>query len=83
MQDVVSCIRKVLIERIHPGLASQELTPETPLLGQGLGLDSVAVLELVTGLEEELDLVVPDQKLSAEVFRTIGTLARFLEEQAA
>lgn len=83
MQDVVGRIRKVLIERINPALAAAELTSETVLVGQGLALNSIAILELVTGLEEELDLVVADEELSAEVFQTIGTLARFLEEQAA
>ena len=81
MDELTKRISRVICERLNPALAEQEMTSETCLLGRGLGLDSMAVLELVTGLEAELDLIIDDAELSREIFDTIGSLASFLQNQ--
>ncbi len=54
--------------------------PDTPLVGRGLSLDSVAVLELLVGLENEWGLELdPDALLEADALRTVGTLAAYLD----
>ena len=40
------------------------------------------MLELVTGLEEELDIMIDESLLEPAVFESIGSLARFLGEHA-
>jgi acyl carrier protein len=59
------------------------LTETTGLFGQGIGLDSIEVLQLVTGIEEEFDLTFDDEDLAPERFRTVGTVAAFIEEKLA
>jgi len=59
---------------------SATIGPDTPLIGRGLSLDSVAVLELLVGLENELGLELdPDGLLEADALRTLGTLADYLD----
>ena len=54
--------------------------PETPLVGGGLSLDSVAVLELLVGLENEWGVELgPDALLEAAALRTVGSLAGYLD----
>ena len=59
--------------------ASQRLEHDTPLLGALPALDSVAVVALLTELEDSLGLVVDDNQLSAEVFATVGTLCAWVD----
>lgn len=52
----------------------------TGLLGKGIGLDSIEVIQLVAALEEEFDLTIEDDDLLPEHFYTLGALITFLEE---
>ena len=62
---------------------AQPLDENTPLVGAGLSLDSVAVLELLVALEKEFNLEMnPDELLGAKALKTVGTLAAFVEGKA-
>ncbi|MBM3789199.1 MAG: acyl carrier protein [Acidobacteria bacterium] len=50
----------------------------TPLIGRGIGLDSIEALRLALGLEREFDIGIPDADLTADLFRSIGTLADYI-----
>jgi len=51
---------------------------ETPLLGRGIGLDSVEILALVAGIEKEFDIQVDDDDLTVDLFKDIGTLRAYI-----
>lgn len=64
------------------GLDAATLTAHTPLLGSVAALDSMAVAQLLTALEEHFGIVLDDDELSADTFATVGTLADFVQRQA-
>jgi acyl carrier protein len=82
LQERVDAIIRVIVERLNPTLDAATMSSTTRLVGKGLMLDSMAVLELVTGLEEELDIMIDESQLQPDVLEDIGSLARFLGEQA-
>jgi acyl carrier protein len=55
----------------------------TPLLGHGIGLDSVETLTLVLAIEEKFGIHVPDSDLTAALFNNIGTLTEYVLEKIA
>jgi acyl carrier protein len=57
------------------------LEAKSPLLGAIPELDSVGVVSVLTALEDEFDIVVEDDEISAAVFKTLGTLTEFLQEK--
>lgn len=60
----------------------QRLDAATPLIGTGLSLDSVAVLELLVALEKEFQIQIdPDELRQAKALATVGTLADFVESK--
>ena len=52
---------------------------DTPLLGAIPELDSMAVVSLMTHLENHFGLVFDDDDMDAHVFATVGSLANFVE----
>lgn len=56
---------------------------ETPLLGGVPELDSMAVVSLITGLEETFGLAVDDDDLDGSTFATVGSLADFVGRKLA
>lgn len=60
---------------------SESLAADTPILGRGVGLDSVEALTLVLAIEEEFNIVIDDKDLSKELFRTVRTLSRCVAQK--
>lgn len=54
---------------------------DTKLLGSMPGFDSMAVVSLLTALEEQFGITVEDDEMSADIFETLGTLQRFVESK--
>ncbi|WP_306519031.1 phosphopantetheine-binding protein [Rheinheimera sp.] len=56
---------------------------DTGLLGAIAEFDSMAVIGVITSLEEQLGIHVDDDEISAEVFETFGSLLAFIEQKQA
>ncbi|MFG2093698.1 acyl carrier protein [Streptomyces sp. NPDC048612] len=56
----------------------QQLTADTPLLEMGL-LDSLAIMEIVSALDKEHGLALPDGEVVAANFRTPKALWTLIE----
>ena len=55
-------------------------TRDTPLLGDLPELDSMAVLALLTGLENHFGITFSDDDLDGAVFATVGSLSDLVEQ---
>ncbi len=56
---------------------------DTPLLGALPELDSMAVVALLTTLEERFDIVIHDDEIDGATFASVGTLVAFLRQKLA
>ena len=81
--DTLSKVKRILRDSLHLGERADRLTPGSRLLGELPEFDSMAVVTVVTMLEEELGIRVEDDELSAEVFATVGTLTAFVSGKIA
>jgi acyl carrier protein len=66
-----------VLRRRAPGFPDV-LTDDTPLTEGGLGLDSLALMDLIAEIETTLGLRLQAAEISAENFGTPGRLRRFL-----
>jgi acyl carrier protein len=76
-------VRDVIVRVLGIEDRASELDATTPLFGSIPELDSMAVLELATVLENEFEIVIDDEDFTGEVFETVGSLADFVEQRAA
>lgn len=68
----------VLDEVLSLGGRALSFTRETHLLGAIPELDSMAVVTLISTLEERFGIVVDDDDIDGETFATVGSLADFV-----
>jgi acyl carrier protein len=67
-----------LIKRLYRS-SEREPLPETfVLLGEGGILDSVAMLELIVGIEREFGVTVQSEDICPENFRDVECISRFI-----
>ena len=60
------------------GRAQISFTRDTALLGALPELDSMAVVSLITAMEEQLGIAVDDDDIDGDTFATVGSLADFV-----
>lgn len=63
------------------GSRVQSMTQTTPLLGSIPEFDSIAVVNVITALEEHFGFTVQDDEMSAEIFATVGSLTEFVDSK--
>ncbi|ABA58425.1 hypothetical protein Noc_1963 [Nitrosococcus oceani ATCC 19707] len=59
----------------------QAMTAETCLLGAVPEFDSMAVVSIITALEEQYGFIVDDDEVEASTFETVGSLADFVNKK--
>ena len=74
-------VKHVLVDTLGIEDRAASIDASTQLFGSLPELDSLAVLELVTALEEQFDIVIDDSDFSGEVFETLGSLASFVDQK--
>lgn len=75
-------IQEIIVRRLRGTTCSQqEITMDTPILGKGVGLDSVEALALIIEIEAEFDIGIDDDELTVNLFKNIGTLAEFVKNK--
>lgn len=81
--DTLARVKKILRDTLNLGDRAEKLTADSPLLGGLPEFDSMAVVTVITMIEDELGITIDDDELSAEIFATVGSLAEFLSQKAA
>ena len=80
---VADQVKVLLNDVLQLGGRADEWDENTPLLGSVPELDSMAVVGIITALEEDFGLTIADDEIDANSFATLGSLIKFVEEKLA
>ena len=72
-------VREVVGSTLQLGARVGQMDADAPLLGAVPELDSMAVVNLITALEDHFGISVADDEIDASTFETLGTLTQFIE----
>jgi len=80
MIDLKIKLKEKLIEHLNlEGLSIDDIKDETPLFGDGLGLDSIDALEIIVMLDNKFDVKISNPEEGAKIFQSVNTIAEFIE----
>jgi acyl carrier protein len=74
-------VKNILSDVLSLGERKNSLTADSMLLGDLPELDSMAVVNVITALEDHFDISVDDDEISAKTFETLGSLTDFVEQK--
>lgn len=74
-------VKNILSDVLGLGERKNLLKENSMLLGSIPELDSMAVVNVITALEERFGITVDDDEISARTFETLGSLTRFVEQK--
>ena len=72
-------IKTALVRSLRLPMQPDDIGDSVPLFGEGLGLDSIDVLELVLELERSFGVTIDNQDTGARVLQSVDTIAAFIE----
>lgn len=79
---IIDTLKTILDDVLNLQGIALEFSENTKLAGSIPQLDSMAVVALITAIEEELGIALAEEQLDGSVFETLGTLLRFVESSA-
>ena len=81
-QDLRTRLKNLIISRLKlEGMKPEEIGDDTPLFGEGLGLDSIDALELVLAIEQSFGVRIEDEEVGRRALGSVASLADFLKER--
>ena len=73
-------IKDLLVERLFLRVKPEEIPDAAPLL-ETLGIDSVALFELVVGLEDVFGITFEEDEFRLSLFKDVESIADFVERK--
>lgn len=71
-------IKEIIGSVLQLGARADQFDRSTQLLGSVPEFDSMAVVSVITAIEDSFGIVVDDDEVSADIFETVGNLFDFV-----
>ena len=81
--ELVQRVKEIIVKVLNLDIQPAEIADDELLLGGGLEVDSLAVLQIVDELEVVFSVTARDEEVTADLFRSVATLTDFVERKLA
>ena len=79
MDELIEKLKQEVIQQLNlEEISAEDIDPDAPLFGEGLGLDSIDALELIVLLEKNYGIKIEDPKDGKKIFFSIRTMAEYI-----
>ena len=78
--EIEATIEKFVVEELMVGARGTRLDPDSSLIVSGV-IDSLALLRLITFIEEKFGVTVEDEEVVPENFETINIIKGMIESK--
>ena len=84
MDALINELKTRIIEALKlADLKPEDIDADAPLVGEGLGLDSIDALELMLLLEKNYGIKLKNPAEGKEVFKSVRTMAEYIQANQA
>lgn len=77
-QETKERIKHLLVQNVLKNMSAADIKDDSSLIDLGVGLDSVATLELVVALEEEFQVSIDEGEITSEILESVNSIDTFL-----
>ncbi len=73
-------VARLIVEALNLEIAPEDIAPDAPLFGDGLGLDSIDALELALAISREFGLELRSEEArDRQVFASLRSLTEYID----
>jgi len=73
-------LARKLVETLGLDMTPESVDPAAPLIGAGLGIDSIDTLELVVMIDKDYGVKIDNRAAGVEAFASLNALAAFIRQ---
>jgi acyl carrier protein len=77
-EEVLEHLKGLLIENLDINRTPDQIDPDTPLFGSGLGLDSVDAVELIVAVQVGFGVQVSGDTAGRMAMRTVNSMVDYI-----
>ena len=75
-------LAQLIVETLNLDVPAATIDPNAPLFGEGLGLDSIDMLEIALAVSQSYGVKLrADDANNNEVFRSLASLSQYIQQQ--
>jgi acyl carrier protein len=83
LETIIEQLTTIIADKLDANIKREEITPQVPLFEDGLGLDSIMLVELISLVEENFGFRFAEDELDLKTFANLNTLAAFVATKTA
>lgn len=81
--EIIDQLKSIIVDKLDVNLRLEEIDENISLFEDGLGLDSIAVVDLIVSIEKQFSMSIADDELNADLFKSLNILADFIRLKVA
>lgn len=81
MNELKLRLKKMIVERLFLPVSPTDVADDAPLM-ETYDIDSVALFELVVGLEDEFGISLEDADFQVSAFQSVNSMAAFVSQKS-
>lgn len=82
-ETLIEHLKYLIATALDVEIAIEDIDPDASLFEDGLGLDSIAIVELITLVEEKFEFEFEEDELGMESFENLRRLAEVISNKLA
>jgi acyl carrier protein len=76
-----AALAELIVRSLNLEIAPGEIDPEAPLYGEGLGLDSIDILEIALAVSQTYNVKIKaDDEDNTRIFRSLRSLSQHIQQ---
>ena len=77
-------LARLIVRTLNLEISAADIAPEAPLYAEGLGLDSIDILEIALAVSQNYGVKLrSDDENNDEIFRSLRSLSRYIQAHRA
>ena len=83
VETIKDMVRDIILNDLDSNINASDIRDDVSLYDDGLGLDSIAIINFIVLVEKKFEISFEESEISADLFSSINSVADFLHEKLA
>jgi acyl carrier protein len=80
-KSIVEQLKSIIVEELDVNIKGETVDETAPLFEDGLGMDSIAIVEFILMIEERFNIQFLESELNPEMFSNLDSLGQLIAKK--